>query len=79
MQLTGVEVADDRGDGLDVAPLEGMGAETVRRVGVVAIEGADVGDRQRRRLALDQRLQPPAPAEGVLARRLELAELRASR
>jgi len=56
VQLARVEVADDRGDGLDVAPLEGVRAEAVRVVGMIAIERSDLRHRQRRDRALDQRL-----------------------
>jgi hypothetical protein len=60
---------------LTLRPSKGCAQRLCGGVGVVAIEGANVGHRQRRPGTLDQRLQPLTPAERILTRRLELADL----
>ena len=54
VELARREVADQRGDGLHVAPGEGMRADAMRRVAVVPVEVLDVADGDRLGRVLQQ-------------------------
>src|SRR5262245_27933448 len=69
VQLSIREIADHRDHRLEIAPREGVRAQAVRRIGVVAVEALDVRHGEWPTGPGEQLLEARPASQGILGRR----------